>query len=78
MISYERLEFKLKNPDICTGDEFEMAKELLALRQAREGWKLVPTEATEEMIQAGDLWCDGLTYLSRAYEAMLEASPEPK
>lgn len=34
MISDERLKFKLKNPDICTGDEIVMAKELLALRKA--------------------------------------------
>lgn len=33
MISDERLKFKLKNPDICTGDEIEMARELLALRK---------------------------------------------
>lgn len=33
MISDERLAFKLKNPDICSGDELEMAKELLALRK---------------------------------------------
>lgn len=36
MISDERLRFKLKNPDICTGDEVEMAKELLALRKVNE------------------------------------------
>jgi len=34
MISDERLNFKLKNPDICTPDEIEMAKELLAHRKA--------------------------------------------
>lgn len=35
MISDERLQFKLRNPDICTGDEIEMAKELTALRKNR-------------------------------------------
>lgn len=39
------------------------------------GWQLVPVEATEDMIAAGDAWCDGLTYLSSAYEAMLAAAP---
>lgn len=40
MISDERLEFKLKNPDICTGDEIEMAREILALRKIQG----LPTE----------------------------------
>lgn len=34
MISDDRLRFKLKNPTLCTTDEIEMAKELLALRKA--------------------------------------------
>jgi len=33
MISDERLLFKLKTPTLCTTDEIEMAKELLALRR---------------------------------------------
>lgn len=41
MISDERLEFKLKNPDICTGDEVEMAKELLALRPCQHHWNVL-------------------------------------
>lgn len=41
MISDERLRFKLKNPDICTGDEIEMAKELLALRPCRHSWNVI-------------------------------------
>lgn len=34
MISDERLAFKIKNSDICTPEEIEMAKELLAHRKA--------------------------------------------
>lgn len=41
MISDERLKFKLKNPDICTGDEIEMAKELLSLRTCQHHWNVL-------------------------------------
>lgn len=38
--------------------------------------KIVPREATEEMIIAGDDHVDGLTILHDCYEAMIEAAPE--
>lgn len=41
------------------------------------GWKLVPVEPTEEMIEAGDQFMDGLSRLGEAYEAMIAAAPAP-
>jgi hypothetical protein len=41
-----------------------------------EGWMLVPIEPTEAMLIAGDAFCDGLTSLSMAYEAMLNVVME--
>ncbi len=43
-----------------------------------EGWQLVPKEATDEMITAGDAYLDGLSMLHDAYEAMLAAAPKPE
>lgn len=91
MISDERLRFKLKTPTLCTTDEIEMAKELLALRQRREipeGWKLVPIEPTEEMLRAwrGDMYKSyakihiehiGDDEIVFAYSAMIAAAPTP-
>lgn len=55
-----------------------MAKELLALRQRREipeGWKLVPVEITQEMVDANfEGVCTG--GIQAGYRAMLAAAPE--
>lgn len=77
MISDERLRYILITGNTRGKDAQEMAKELLALRKAREGWKLVPVEPTDEMINAGDHFMDGLSRLGDAYEAMLAAAPTP-
>lgn len=56
----------------------DMAKELLALRQRREipeGWKLVPVEITQEMVDANfEGVCTG--GIQAGYRAMLAAAPE--
>ncbi len=77
MISDERLE------EIAFGDDWfspeikEMAKELLALRNALEGWKLVPIEITQEMVDANfEGVCKG--GIHSGYRAMLAAAPEPE
>lgn len=78
-ISNERLEelADINHVGSILGQEIAaMAKELLALRNAREGWKLVPIEPTEAMIAAGDQFMDGLSLLGDAYDAMLAAAPE--
>lgn len=78
MISDERLAFIaahgresifLVTPDDCSA----MAKELLALRQEREGWKLVPVEPTTGMYEAGDQQLA----TKQVWDAMLAASPTP-
>lgn len=45
---------------------------------SQEGWKLVPVEPTEEMIEAGDRFMEGLSRLGDAYEAMIAAAPAPE
>lgn len=45
--------------------------------QSPPGWKLVPVEPSEEMIEAGDQFMDGLSRLGEAYEAMIAAAPSP-
>lgn len=83
MISDERLEdiadeqLTERQLGLDSSEVVSMAKELLALRKAREGWKLVPVEPTEEMIAAGDQFMDGLSRLGDAYEAMITAAPTP-
>ncbi|MDU4128677.1 hypothetical protein [Pantoea sp.] len=82
MISDERLRFKLKNPILCTTDEIEMAKELLALRQRREipeGWRLVPAEPSKEMRLASRRYVakTKLTSGPGFYRAMIAAAPTP-
>lgn len=52
-----------------------MAKELLELRKGTEGWQLVPTEPTEDMIAAGTA-VDGGVY--SIWKDMLTAAPEPE
>lgn len=49
MISDERLLFKLKTPTLCTTDEIEMAKELLALRRVlpKDGEVLIALSRVE-------------------------------
>lgn len=78
MISDEELEGIINSDVRHSALLVELAKELLTLRKAREGWKLVPVEATEEMIQVGDVFMDGLSQLGNAYEAMIAAAPEPE
>lgn len=68
------------------GHLFDSEKENLSLMQialavlestavVTDGWKLVPVEPTDEMVAAGDAYMDGLSSLSEAYEAMIEAAP---
>lgn len=48
--------------------------------QAPEGWRLVPAEPTEEMIDAACEACDrnfGREYLIRGFSAMISAAPLP-
>lgn len=65
-----------------------MAKELLALRKAREGWQLVPVEPTDEMLRAwrGDMYKSyakshieriGDDEIGFAWNAMIAAAPTP-
>lgn len=56
----------------------EMARELLALRKAHEGWKLVPVEPTTEMLE--EIWLDERfkeVAMKRRYQALLAAAPTP-
>lgn len=74
-ISNERLERYIGGEHIAYPDAMAMAKELLALRNAREGWKLVPVEPTQAMI---DAYNEGMISggASKAYREMLAAAPE--
>lgn len=78
-ISNERLELIANNKIVATiTDDWSMAKELLALRKAREGWKLVPVEPTKEMLE--EIWLDERfkeVAMKRRYQALLAAAPEP-
>ena len=53
----------------------ELAKELLAHRKAREGWKLVQVEPTQEMVLAGKGGCVTVDMAREVYEDMLAAAP---
>lgn len=53
-----------------------MAKELLALRKAHDGWRLVPVEPTREMLMAS--YREASVYSPSSYRAMLTAAPEPE
>lgn len=82
MISDEDLQ------DIASVDDWymgvhlgDMAKELLALRKAREGWKLVPSNPTNEMMWAAKNALSstvGWNSFKEAYYGMLAAAPEPE
>ncbi|WP_288444849.1 hypothetical protein [uncultured Pantoea sp.] len=78
-ISNERLEELAKGDmEIWYSESKAMAKELLALRNAREGWKLVPVEPTKEMLE--EIWLDERfkeVAMKRRYQALLAAAPEP-
>lgn len=86
MISNERLEdiaderLTERQIGLDSSEVISMAKELLALRKAREGWKLVPVEPTEEMKEA--YYRDSVAPVSKlsksGYRAMLAAAPEPE
>lgn len=74
-ISNERLE-KLAAQETMR-EQAQMAKELLALRNAREGWKLVPVEPTTRQWAAGVKAMDsGIDKPTLCYRAMLAAAPE--
>lgn len=80
MISDERLKELGDDNTICKvswDERVEMARELLALRKAHEGWQLVPVEPTQQMI---DAHTEGMISggASKAYRAMLAAAPEPE
>lgn len=80
MISDERLEQISQCSDVVTLFAYEqrqMARELLALRKAREGWKLVPIEPSWEMISAAIKNHEGDAFLPVSlYKNMLAAAPE--
>ncbi|WP_286869895.1 hypothetical protein [Pantoea sp. UBA5035] len=75
MISDERIEYIATTGNARGKDSQEMAKELLAHRKAREGWKLVPVEPTKEMWDAYD---DAPDDIDSEWAAMLAAAPEPE
>jgi len=77
-ISNERLEMISKyDTFVSLGEAEAMAKELLALRNAREGWKLVPFEPTTRQWAAGVKAMDsGIDKPTLCYRAMLAAAPE--
>lgn len=75
MISDERLKKIAEDDYVQCGDAAAMAKELLALRKPREGWRLVPAEPTDGMINAA--LATGAYSIRTAYSAMLAAAPEP-
>lgn len=84
MISDERLVELVKSGDPWLEEAQEMAKELLALRKAREGWKLVPVEPDWEMLSADGCKehhngqpCLHHDNRKRIWSAMLAAAPEP-
>lgn len=78
-ISNERLEMISKyDTFVSLGEAEAMAKELLALRKIRDGWKLVPVEPTKEMLE--EIWLDERfkeVAMKRRYQALLAAAPEP-
>lgn len=76
MISDESLKLIAEDDHVQCGDASAMAKELLALRKAREGWKLVPVEPTEAMLMASYMYAS--VYSAESYRAMLAAAPEPE
>lgn len=57
-----------------------MAKELLGLRKALDGWKLVPVEPTRQMMSQGHFALGGTDRgkFRRIYQSMLAAAPEPE
>lgn len=80
-ISNERLE-KLA-AQVTMRELAKMAKELLALRNAREGWQLVPIEPTREMREAFHTAHDEaesgdfrVYSPDHQWQAMLAAAPE--
>jgi len=70
--TYEEARFKI-NLLLC------IAQDIGALHAVPDGWKLVPVEPTDEMIDAG---CDASSAfrvdIDRSYRAMLAAAPEVK
>lgn len=83
MISDERLKELEPEDDLYnyppTQEELNsMAKELLALRKVREGWKLVPVEPTEGMNKAGWNAMNEHDAINPTYRAMLAAAPKPE
>ncbi|MDI6634319.1 hypothetical protein [Pantoea dispersa] len=77
-ISNERLELAAKNGVAIEETVMAMAKELLALRNAREGWRLVPVEPTRQMMSQGHFAMAGTDRgkFRRIYMAMVAAAPE--
>lgn len=79
MISDERLEdiadeqLTERQLGLDSSEVVSMAKELLALRKALDGWQIVPIEPTEDMIAAGEA-VDGGVY--SIWKDMLTSAPE--
>lgn len=84
MISDERLNEISQCGDVSklfAYEQRQMARELLALRNARgvpDGWKLVPVEPTRQMMSQGHFALGGTDRgkFRRIYQAMLAAAPE--
>jgi len=85
-ISNERLEEIARCSDVARLFAYEqrhMARELLALRNAREGWQLVPIDPTREMREAFHTAHDEaesgdfrVYSPDHEWQAMLAAAPE--
>ncbi|AMG57711.1 hypothetical protein [Pantoea vagans] len=79
----EMVEFRVvANPDniLAIAEAFralEQRAEAVEAKLVPDGWQLVPVEPTEEMINAGDQFMDGLSRLGDAYDAMVAAAPNP-
>lgn len=75
-ISNERLEMISKyDVFLSLGEAEAMARELLALRNAREGWRLVPVAPTQEILSAIINGIDHDIYPEGIYSDVLAASP---
>lgn len=73
---------KVGNPESTAISQLEIHQIALEALEGNSsvmpnGWKLVPGEPTEAMIEAGDVHMDGVSNLGLAWDAMLEASPLP-
>lgn len=78
MISDESLKLIAEDDHVQCGDASAMAKELLALRKAREGWKLVPVVLTGGMTNAMTEAISDDLHNVDVWKSTLSAAPEPE